>query len=126
MDGREKIIYPELSYALTGLCFKTQNIVGRFGRERQYCDVFERQLQENDLYYEREKEIPMIRDFSNKADFVIENKVLMEMKAEPFITKNDYMQTKRYLQASGLKLGLIVNFRSRFLKPKRVINSEAR
>ena len=48
----------------------------------------------------------------------------IKMQEFSFITKEDYFQTQRYLQAANIKLGLIVNFRSTFLKPKRVINTK--
>jgi len=73
--------------------------------------------------FEREKILPIADvDRSNKIDFCIENVILLELKSKKFITKDDYFQMMRYLKATGLKFGLIVNFRSTYLKPKRVIN----
>jgi hypothetical protein len=43
------------------------------------------------------------------------------MKAKPFILKDDYGQMQRYLQALNLELGIIYNFRDRYLKPKRIL-----
>lgn len=62
-------------------------------------------------------------DFTNIVDFVINNELLIDLKAKSIVTKDDYYQMNRYLQASGLRLGLIVNFRNRYLKPIRVIRS---
>lgn len=55
------------------------------------------------------------------VDFIINDKVLLELKAKRFVTREDYYQTQRYLQSTNLNLGLIVNFRSRYLKPMRVV-----
>jgi GxxExxY protein len=55
---------------------------------------------------------------------MINNTLLVDLKAKSIVTKDDYYQMNRYLQASGLKLGLIVNFRNRYLKPIRVVNSK--
>ena len=41
----------------------------------------------------------------------------------PFITKEDYFQMQRYLHSAKMKLGLIVNFHSYYLYPKRILNS---
>lgn len=122
-DTNRKIIYPELSYKLNGLFFEIQRELGRFCRERQYCDVLENKFKKNNIDYEREKLID--NDFvkGNRADFIVENKILLEIKSIPFIAKVDYFQILRYLTASNLKLGMIVNFRSKYLKPKRVINN---
>ncbi len=49
-------------------------------------------------------------------------KIVLDFKAKQAITKEDYMQIKRYLSVSELKLGIIVNFRQPFLYPKRVAN----
>lgn len=40
-DTNEKLIYPELSYLITGICFEAHNEKGRFARERQYADLLE-------------------------------------------------------------------------------------
>ena len=58
----------------------------------------------------------------NIVDFIIDGKILIDLKAKRFITKEDYYQMLRYLKSSGLKLGLVVNFRGTYLKPKRIIN----
>ena len=119
-----KLIEPELSYELIGLCFKVHKKLGRFCREKQYCDEFEQQLQAAGLDYKREYEIQNLKTDSpkgNKVDFLVK-RIILDFKAKPFITKDDYFQMQRYLQAADLKLGLIANFRNYYLKPKRVIN----
>lgn len=112
------LLYPELSYLLTGICFDIQNTMGRFLREKQYADEFERKLIKLNIPYEREKNFP---DKANILDFIIDNKIIIELKAKQFVIKQDYYQLQRYLQSTDIKLGLIINFRSRFLKPKRII-----
>lgn len=62
----------------------------------------------------------------NKVDFFYERKILVDIKAKNYITKEDYMQMLRYLEASGLKLGIIVNFRGPKVTCKRVINSKGK
>ena len=58
----------------------------------------------------------------NIVDFIIEDKIILDLKVKPIITKDDYFQVKRYLQAAQARLGLIVNFRQLHLYPKRVLN----
>lgn len=113
-----KLVHPELSYLLTGICFNVHNALGRYARERQYCEQVEKALQESKIAYQREYLIGVL---GNRVDFLIEDKVILEIKAKPFVTKDDYYQLQRYLQTAGLKLGLLVNFRSRYLKPSRII-----
>ena len=64
------------------------------------------------------------RNGRNICDFIIENKIIIEFKAVKFISNEDYFQIKRYLSCPGLKLGILVNFRQKYLTPKRVINNE--
>ena len=47
--------------------------------------------------------------------------MVLEIKAKDRIVKDDYYQTQRYLQSTGIKLALLVNFRSRYLKPIRIV-----
>ncbi len=126
--ARAEIIYPELSYVITGLCFKAHNQLGRYGREKQYGDVLEKHLQESGLPYEREKPLPLV-DVSNMrtniVDFEIAGKILVDLKAKPVVSKEDFYQMQRYLQAGNYKLGLIVNFRNTYLKPLRVVRIDS-
>lgn len=119
----QNLIYPDLSYKITGLLFKTHNKLGRYCKEKQYQDIIEEFLKQGGIKFEREKEIPISLEVSgNKADFIIENRIILECKAKPTITKEDYYQVLRYLKASNLKLGLLVNFRNKYLRPKRIAN----
>lgn len=126
MNNKNKIIYPELSYKITGLLFDVHNELGRFCKEKQYADLLESKLGREEIKHEREKEIPINCEDKklkgNKVDFCIEDKILLDLKAKKFVLKEDYYQMKRYLKAVGFKLGLIVNFRDSHLKPKRILN----
>ena len=117
-NDANKILYKELSYKINGLLFNVHNKLGRFSREKQYSDELENLLKNSDLIYKREY---VISD-GNRVDFLIDNKVILDVKAKRLILKDDYYQILRYLQSSSLKLGLIVNFRNTYLKPKRIIN----
>ena len=120
----EKIVEKELSYKLGGIFFKIQKRLGRFCRERQYADALEQELITAGINYKREYPIKVANKKSNFVDFIINDKILVDLKIKPFIEKEDYFQIKRYLKAANKELGLIVNFRDKYLKPKRVLNSE--
>ena len=124
----KEIIFPEISYRLTGLFYKIHNKLGRFCTEKQYTDALAISLQEDEIEHKREKYIRLNFGTEKKEiqgifpDFVIKNIIVIDIKAKKFITKDDYNQMQRYLQLLNLRLGLIVNFRNTYLKPKRIIN----
>ena len=123
-----KLIYPELSYKLCGLCFYTHNKLGRYRNEKQYGDALEKLLKENKINYVRESCLsPSFageKERRNIADFIIEDKIIIELKSKSAILKKDYFQMMRYLVCSEKKLGLIFNFRQKYLRPKRILNSK--
>ena len=121
-NKKEGIVEKELSYMLGGVFFEIHNELGRFCRERQYSDMLEKRLEEKNIHFVRELPIEIAGRKSNFADFVVSNKVLIEVKAKDFIGKEEYFQVMRYLEATDLELGLIVNFRNKYLKPQRVLN----
>ena len=130
MADFSKVIYLELSYKLTGIFFSVHNERGRFCNEKQYADAVENYFKKLGLEYEREKVLP--QSFSNefpgrnRVDFIVDNKIVVEVKAKRVVEREDYYQAKRYLVALGKKLGIVVNFRDKYLRPKRVLNSSVR
>jgi|SRR5665647_2248713 len=125
----EKVIYPEISYILTGIFFSVHNDLGACCREKQYCDAIEEMLKSKGIKYRRElgnKDDELLKDNSNKVDFLIDGKIIIEVKAKRVIGRDEYQQTQRYLKNFNLKLGMIVNFHQKYLAPKRVLNSTAK
>lgn len=122
-----KVIYPELSYKIIGILFSVHNELGQYCNEKQYADKIEFYLTKFSIKYEREK----ILDASfvgekpgrNKIDFLVEDKIILEIKVRTIITREDYYQVRRYLRALNKKLGILVNFRDKYIRPKRVLNS---
>lgn len=125
---KRDLIYPDLSYVVAGILFGVHNELGRHCNEKQYGDLLKKKLKENNIGYEREKFLPISFEGENKnrnkIDFLVENKIILEIKCKRFIERIDFYQIKRYLIAFNKKLGLIVNFRQKYLQPKRVINSQ--
>ncbi len=126
-EGLEKIIYKDLSYKITGWLFKTHQQLGRYKNEKQYGDYLEQLFKDEQLNYAREYKLiePVLSNkiIRCKVDFLIDDKIILELKAKPFITREDYYQTKRYLNTLNLKLAILVNFRQYRLAPKRILNS---
>lgn len=116
-----KLILPELSYTITGICFSVHNELGRFEKEKKYGDLIEKKLKESNINYRREI---FIGSSGNIADFLIEGVLILELKAKRTLVKNDFIQTQNYLQQSGVKLGILINFRNCYIKPVRIVRIE--
>jgi len=123
----KEIIYKELSYKLNGIFYYVHNKLGRYCSHRQYADAIEFILKERGITYEREIEVALELAGNpikgNRIDFLIENLIPIDIKTEKYVTKADFMQMLRYLRATNKRLGIIVNFRQKTLKPKRIINA---
>ena len=122
---KKELVHPELSYKVTGLLFAVHNELGRYRNEKQYGDSIERYLKEFGIAYERERVLPPSfageKERRNKIDFVVANTIVLEIKAKRLLTKDDYFQIMRYLEGSKKRLGMLVNFRQKYLTPRRVL-----
>lgn len=128
MDANNnKIIYPELSYKITGILFKVHNELGNKYQEKYYQRAIEIELDNQKIKFK--KELVVNLEYDNKSigkyflDFLIENKVILEIKATPSIGISDYKQVSAYLRSKNIKLGILANFRSERLSLKRILNS---
>lgn len=121
MKTYKDILYPELSYDIFGILFEVHNNIGRYAKEIQYSNLLEKILLANKINYKREL---TIGDSQNRIDFIIEDKIIIEIKAKRILLGKDYTQLQRYLQESTIQLGILVNFRQRYLTPKRIIRIE--
>jgi GxxExxY protein len=118
----KKVIYPELSYKINGILFEVKKELGEYAREKQYGDLIEKKFKEDDISYQREISIG---NTGNIIDFIVDNKIILELKACRMILREHYRQTQNYLQQTQLKLGVLVNFREKFVKPVRVIRIDS-
>jgi GxxExxY protein len=109
-----------------GLCFKAHNKLGRFRNEKQYADALEGLFEDNHIKYDREEHLPPSfegeKPNRNIVDFIIDDKIILEIKVKRVITRDDYVQAKRYLVSCKKKLCILINFGQANLAPKRILN----
>jgi GxxExxY protein len=101
--------------------------LGRFERERAYQKAVAGEMKREGLAFK--EQVPVKVFFSEDKvaqyflDFVVENLVVIELKASNELFDARYLdQLQAYLCSSNLPLGLLVNFRSLRLKPIRILN----
>ena len=115
------LIHGDLTYRINGILFAAHKELGPYAREKQYSKVVARMFKERGMGYEAEVSIG---DSGNIVDGIVEKLVLLEFKAKRILTPEDYYQIQRYLQETNLRLGILVNFRDKLIRPKRVVKIE--
>ena len=85
-------------------------------------------MQGQNISYEREYSTPLFYKGKpvgkRRVDFLVEEKVLVELKAVSEINETHFNQILNYLKAYNLEIGLLINFGENSLKFKRFINSK--
>lgn len=122
-----KLVYPELSYKLVGILFEVHGELGNRYQEKYYQRAVEITLKKQEIPYKKELSVSLVFDGENIGkyflDFLIDDKIVLELKVKPILTKTDYKQVRAYLNSSKLKLGILANFYGNSLEYKRILNS---
>ena len=120
------IIYKKESYQIIGKCMEVHNELGHGFLEVVYKDALELVFDQSEILYEREKEYDVyfkdiLLPHKFYADFVVFDKIILEVKCVKNLTDEHIAQTINYLKVSGNKLGLLVNFSRGQLEYKRLV-----
>ena len=107
----------ELTYLIRGAIFEVYNTLGPGLLESVYEEALCYELSIRGLQYERQKRIPLIykgQELTSdlRLDILVENQLVIELKAVEEIKTVFYKQLKTYLKLTNLNLGLLVNFSS--------------
>ncbi len=126
-NTNDKLVFPDLSYKIVGASFKVFNNLGWGLPEKDYGRALALELGKLNLNYKREIYIPLKYDSENIsryfADFIIENKILLELKVAPKLGYIHAKQVLSYLRNSSLKLGILIYFTKDGIKYRRILNS---
>lgn len=114
------------SFEIIGVCMEVHRILGKGLLEIVYKDAIEYEFKKRNIPYEREKKYEVgykdiILPHHYFADFVVYNKVILEVKAQNGIVDKHLRWVINYLAISKCPLGLITNFGEDSLVTKRVI-----
>jgi GxxExxY protein len=121
----------EIATEVIGAAIEVHRELGPGLLERIYekCLIYE--LREKGLQVQSQVRLPveykgMILDFGFRADLIVENKIIVEIKSSENMAPVHMAQTLTYIKLCEFKLGLLINFNNVLLKDgvKRVVNGE--
>ncbi len=114
------------TYKIIGVAMEIHRHLGKGFSEIVYKDAFEYEFKQRDIFYKREKEysvnykgVALPHKFC--ADFVVFDKIILEVKAKQGIVNEHYAQVMNYLAISKLEIGLLINFHEKSLEYKRIV-----
>lgn len=122
----DEVLYPKESYKIVGAVYEVHKHLGPGLLEKVYQEALEQEFLLQGIPFEREKEFEVIYKgtvLNQKyiADFVCYNKIIVELKSVEELIPFHTAQVLNYLNITGLRLGLLVNFNVRKVVPRRIV-----
>lgn len=125
-NNMPEFYYKELSEQVIGLCFNVYNETGYGYREKFYETALKNKFATSNVKQQNQPLIPLSTPSGlvvyRRADFNIDNKIILELKVGIRLTKKDYDQLNEYLKAVDYRLGLLVLFSPYGVIIRRVVN----
>jgi GxxExxY protein len=123
-----KEINDELTYSIIGCAMKVHNTLGNGFQEVIYQRCLAIELEKQGIRFLREQEMPIYYDDkavgTRRADFIVENTVLVETKAVIKLEDVHLAQGLNYLEAYKIEKGLLINFGSASMGVKRLFRKQ--
>lgn len=125
----EKYKYSDLTHKIIGCAMNVHTFLGNGFQEVIYQRALAYELSQANLNFARELEVDIFYKTkpepigTRRVDFLVQDKVLIELKAVSQLEENHYAQILNYLTAYKLEIGLLINFGEKSLKFKRLIKS---
>ena len=125
---KKDLLYPELSYELVGCAYDVFNELGFGHHEKYYQKAYAIALQSKKINFK--EQVYYSLKFKEKLigkqffDFLIDEKIIIELKKDSRFSKNHIDQVLEYLRTANLKLALLINFTRNGVIYKRIINIE--
>lgn len=120
-----EVVLRDLSYQVMSAAFEVQNTLGAGFLEKVYENALVLELSRRGLRAEPQKEIQVLYKGEPVglyfADILVEDELLIELKAMESLSKIHEAQVLNYLKATGKKLGLLINFSKTKLEYKRFV-----
>ena len=125
---KEEYKYSEITEKIIGCAMRVHQRMRNGYPELIYHRCLAIELNKMNLSFSTEIELPIFYDNipvgKRRVDFLIESKVIIEIKALSELTDAHFAQALNYLEVMNLEIGLLINFGSKSLQVKRLINSK--
>ncbi|MDX1942402.1 MAG: GxxExxY protein [Saprospiraceae bacterium] len=125
-----KFLYEELSHHVIGCAMEVHRTLGNGFQEVIYQRALAIELEIAGISFVREIEMEIFYKGrhvgTRRADFFVEGKMILELKAQIQLDDAHLAQTMNYLEAYEKEVGLLINFGARSLQFKRVHNNKLR
>ena len=120
----------QLTFQIIGCAMKVHRVLGGGFQEVIYQRALAIELERAAIGFEREVEYPIYYDKleigTRRADFIVAEKVVVELKALTELEDVHIAQAKNYLEAFNFDIGLLINFGGKSLEHIRLFNSKRR
>ena len=120
-----ELLYKELTFAVIGAAMEVRGTLGPGFLEAVYQVALERELTLRGISFEKQVKLPvtykdvLVGEYF--ADFIIDGKLIVEIKAVSNLNSQHQAQAMHYLAATGCRLALLLNFGTGSLQHRRVI-----
>lgn len=124
------LLYADLTYRIRGVVFTVYNELGYGHKENVYQQALIHELEEKNISFKKEISLKVkyksVVVGNYRPDLIIDDRVILELKAVEFLPKSFKSQLLNYLKTTGFELGMLINFGTPKLYIKRLINSYPR
>ena len=126
--GEEKteILYKDLSYQIVGVLYDVHNELGGKMKEKYYYKAIEKGFANKGIKFKSQAEVPIYflgeKIGHYKPDFIIEDKIVLEIKRGNRFSQNNFNQVEEYLNKTGLMLAIMAIFTKEELRYTRTLN----
>jgi len=117
--------FEELSRKIIGVAIAVHRELGPGFLENIYEEALKIEFSKNNLNFDSQREIKVkyleTEIGTHRLDLLVEDKIIVELKAVKEFTDIHFAQIRSYLKATGLKVGLLLNFAKPTLEIKRIV-----
>jgi GxxExxY protein len=123
---RNDLVYPELSYKIIGCAYDVYNELGFGHAEKYYQKALAISFTKRNISFKEQLYSPLKfqEEIIGKLflDFLVEGKIIVELKKSNFYSKSNIDQVNEYLNTNNLQLAILINFTPNGVIYKRLLN----